>query len=264
MLRCGSAGHRVGTTVKHSRCGGAIGMFVRIQNHDDDTCTEQSPPQPPLRIGVVEDHESVVLGLSTLLADQADLLLVASAPTVDELLAITSDLDLAILDLRLRDGSSPTGNVQRLSAAGIGVLVFTGGGGFVSGAIGRCGRGAGGWSASPSPTTWWCRRFGGAAAGDSVITTDWATAVDSDPDLSIVGLSPQQLRVLELYASGGETTNRVARLTGLAAPTVTEYLGGRIRTKYAEAGRPAPTKTELYKRAVEDGHLPIPRSSHQR
>lgn len=243
---------------------GAIGMFVRIQNHDDDTCTEQSPPQPPLRIGVVEDHESVVLGgLSTLLADQADLLLVASAPTVDELLAITSDLDLAILDLRLRDGSSPTGNVQRLSAAGIGVLVFTGG---EDSYLVRLAAAAGvlGVVRKSEPNDVVVQAIRGAAAGDSVITTDWATAVDSDPDLSIVGLSPQQLRVLELYASGGETTNRVARLTGLAAPTVTEYLGGRIRTKYAEAGRPAPTKTELYKRAVEDGHLPIPRSSHQR
>lgn len=240
---------------------GAIGMFVRIQNHDDDTCTDQPSLRRPLRIGVVEDHESVVLGLSTLLADQSDLLLVASAPTVDELLAITSDLDLAILDLRLRDGSSPTGNVQRLSAAGIGVLVFTGG---EDPYLVRLAAAAGvlGVVRKSEPNDVVVQAIRGAAAGDAVITTDWATAVDSDPDLSIVGLSPQQLRVLELYASG-ETTNRVARLTGLAAPTVTEYLG-RIRTKYAEAGRPAPSKTELYKRAVEDGHLPIPRSSHQR
>ncbi|MFJ7624450.1 DNA-binding response regulator, partial [Rhodococcus erythropolis] len=42
-----------------------------------------------------------------------------------------------------------------------------------------------------------------------------------------------------------------------APQTVNDYLQ-RIRQKYAAAGRPAPTKTDLYKRAVEDGVLPIP------
>ena len=37
--------------------------------------------------------------------------------------------------------------------------------------------------------------------------------------------------------------------------TVKQYLG-RVREKYARAGRAAPTKLELYYRAVEDGHLP--------
>jgi hypothetical protein len=32
----------------------------------------------------------------------------------------------------------------------------------------------------------------------------------------------------------------------------------RIRQKYARAGRPAHTKIDLYKRAVEDGILPSP------
>jgi hypothetical protein len=36
---------------------------------------------------------------------------------------------------------------------------------------------------------------------------------------------------------------------------VREYLD-RIRTKYVEVGRPAPTKVDLLRRAVEDGILP--------
>ena len=62
--------------------------------------------------------------------------------------------------------------------------------------------------------------------------------------------------MLALYASG-EKADRVARLTGLTTHTVNDYLG-RIRAKYADAGRPANTKTDLYKRAVEDGWLPVP------
>lgn len=89
-----------------------------------------------------------------------------------------------------------------------------------------------------------------------MVTTEWAAAIDGDPGLDEVGLSPRQLEVLELYASG-EKADRVARLTGLAPQTVNDYLQ-RIRQKYAAVGRPAPTKTDLYKRAVEDGVLPIP------
>ncbi|WP_236581196.1 LuxR C-terminal-related transcriptional regulator, partial [Rhodococcus sp. T7] len=89
-----------------------------------------------------------------------------------------------------------------------------------------------------------------------VATTDWAAAIDGDPNLLDVDLSPRQREVLALYASG-EKAARVASLTGLAQETVNDYLG-RIRQKYAEAGRPAPTKTDLYKRALEDGWLPIP------
>jgi DNA-binding NarL/FixJ family response regulator len=95
-----------------------------------------------------------------------------------------------------------------------------------------------------------------AAGGEQVVTTDWAAAIDGDPQLSHVGLSPRQEEVLTLYASG-EKASRVARLTGLSEQTVNDYLG-RIRQKYADAGRPAPTKTDLYKRAVEDGWLPVP------
>jgi two-component system, NarL family, response regulator DevR len=37
--------------------------------------------------------------------------------------------------------------------------------------------------------------------------------------------------------------------------TTKQYLG-RVREKYSRARRAAPTKWELYYRAVEDGHLP--------
>jgi two-component system nitrate/nitrite response regulator NarL len=46
----------------------------------------------------------------------------------------------------------------------------------------------------------------------------------------------------------------VARKMAISEQTVKQYLG-RVREKYALAGRAAPTKLELYHRAVEDGHL---------
>ncbi|MGW0026568.1 LuxR C-terminal-related transcriptional regulator [Rhodococcus sp. NPDC003383] len=206
-------------------------------------------------IGVVEDHESVVLGLGAMLAAEPDLELVCAAPTVQELLARNVRLDLAILDLRLEDGSSPKNNVEQLRAAGIETLIFTG---AENPYLVRSAARAGvlGVVRKSAPAAVVVEAIRTAASGGQVVSTDWAAAIDGDPDLGDVGLSPRQLEVLELYASG-EKLDRVARLTGLAPQTVNDYLQ-RIRQKYAEAGRPAPTKTDLYKRAVEDGLLPIP------
>lgn len=207
------------------------------------------------RIGLVEDHESVALGLQSMLADTSDLTLVAIAPTVGELLTRHEELDLVVLDLRLGDGSSPRSNVEQLHAAGVRVLVYTGAENpFMVRSAARAG--VLGVVRKSEPAAAIVSAIRRAASGGQVVTTEWAAAIDGDPSLPDVGLSPRQREVLELYASG-EKAARVARLTGLSEQTVNDYLV-RIRNKYAEAGRPAPTKTDLYKRAVEDGWLPMP------
>ncbi|QCB49410.1 response regulator transcription factor [Rhodococcus sp. PAMC28707] len=207
------------------------------------------------RIGLVEDHESVALGLRSILADQSDLDLIAVAATVDELLASGRTLDLVVLDLRLGDGSSPRSNVEQLHAAGAQVLVYTGAENpFLVRSAARAG--VLGVVRKSEPAAAIVSAIRRAAAGGQVVTTDWAAAIDGDPQLPDVGLSPRQREVLALYASG-EKAGRVARLAGLSEQTVNDYLV-RIRNKYAQAGRPAPTKTDLYKRAVEDGWLPMP------
>lgn len=210
---------------------------------------------PVRRIGLVEDHESVALGFAAMLADQSDIELVCTATTVGGLLAQCTELDLAVLDLRLSDGSSPKSNVEQLRAAGLETLVFTGAENpYLLRSAARAGVLGVVRKSEPSAVVVDAIRV--AASGGQVASTEWAAAIDGDPELVDVGLSPRQLEVLELYASG-EKLDRVAKLTNLAPQTVSDYLQ-RIRQKYVEAGRPAPTKTDLYKRAVEDGWLPIP------
>ena len=51
------------------------------------------------------------------------------------------------------------------------------------------------------------------------------------------------------------STARVAELTALSPKTVESYID-RIRAKYAAIDRAAPSKLDLYHRAVEDGVLP--------
>ncbi|WP_246600949.1 helix-turn-helix transcriptional regulator [Skermania piniformis] len=195
------------------------------------------------------------MGMTAMLAAEPDLDLVATAETVPDLLARSDRLDLVVLDLRLADGSVPEDNVRMLRERAIEVLVFTGADNpFLVRSAAKAGvLGVVRKSADAATVVDSVRR---AASGEQVVTTDWAAAIDGDPGLAGVGLSPRQQEVLTLYASG-EKASRVARLTGLSEQTVNDYLA-RIRQKYADAGRPAPTKTDLYKRAVEDGWLPVP------
>lgn len=207
------------------------------------------------KIGVIEDHSSVVLGLQAMLADHPGVEVAASAGTVTELLDQGVELDLILLDLRLSDGSSPTANVEQLRAAGLESLVFTG---AENPYLVRLAAKAGvlGVIRKSEPTEVVVAAIVAAAEGRQVVTTEWAAAIDGDPALADVELSPRQRDVLALYASG-ERADRVARMTGLSRNTVNDYLA-RIRVKYAQAGRPAGSKVELYQRAVEDGLLPMP------
>jgi len=74
------------------------------------------------RIALVEDHESVAIGLAAMLAAEPDLELVHTARTVAELLDAVGpspDLDLCVLDLRLADSSLPEDNVRALRERGV-------------------------------------------------------------------------------------------------------------------------------------------------
>ncbi|WP_440714228.1 response regulator transcription factor [Gordonia sp. FQ] len=211
-----------------------------------------------VRVGMVDDHRAPVWGIERIFEQQPDLSLVASAATVGELLDQTTDLDVVILDLRLGDGTTPRENVERLTEHGIGTVVYTSGehpdllrSAARAGTLGVVLK-----SATEGEIIDAIRAGG---RGEEVLTTEWAAAIDGDPNLDAVELSPQLQRVLTLYASGG-TSISVGQELGVSPDTVNEYLK-RIRQKYADAGRPTRTKLDLFKRAVEDGWLPMPQRS---
>jgi hypothetical protein len=66
--------------------------------------------------------------------------------------------------------------------------------------------------------------------------------------------------VLLAYVSGNELLPTLARRLGIDHETLKTHLR-RIRAKYAAVGRPAPTRRDLYVRAVEDGVVPPPAES---
>ncbi len=160
------------------------------------------------RIGVIDDHDSVIEGLRGFFADTDDLHLVVGAHTVGDLLAqLTSDspdmglpLDLVVLDLRLGDGSTPAGNIAELSEAGVSTLVYTSGD---EPYLVRDAAGAGtlGVVRKNATKTEVCAAVRTAASGSTVVSMDWAAALDSDPQF--VDLPTRLREVLELYAAGG-------------------------------------------------------------
>ncbi len=206
-------------------------------------------------MAAVDDHPVILGGIAAWLSGQASgIRVVATAATVSALLAGPGrQAQVILLDLELGDGSTAAANVAAIRAAGPAVLVL---------------------SASDNPATvrsairagalgYVLKSEEGAQVGAAIKAVaagkDWISprlayifATDDTPDRPV--LSPQETRALQLYATGMPMKS-VARRMGISEETAKQYVG-RVREKYARAGRAAPSKLELYHRAVEDGHLP--------
>ena len=210
----------------------------------------QGDPVVRARIGVVDDHPSVVLGLASILNAQPDLHLVAGEATVPELLEQTDRLDLVLLDLVLADGSRPAANIEALAPRGIPVLAYTSG--DRAALVREAGRaGAAGMVRKSELPSVIVESVRAVLRGEVVATADWAAALDSDSDFVSAELTGREAEVLALYASG-ETAERVGEQLFITRETVLDHVR-RIRAKYAAADRPVDTRIKLYLRAVEDG-----------
>jgi DNA-binding NarL/FixJ family response regulator len=208
-------------------------------------------------VAVVDDHPIILeSAASWMMADKSDMRVVATAATVEALLAGSGRrADVVLLDLDLGDGTTVGDNVTAIRAAGPAVLVL---------------------SASDRPTAVRTAMRAGArgyvlkneqserirsairevADGRDWISPQLAHILATDDTADLPALSQQERRTLQLYATGMPMKS-VARKMAISEDTAKQYLG-RVREKYANAGRAAPTKLELYYRAVEDGYLPPP------
>lgn len=194
----------------------------------------------------------MLLGAASILQAQPDFRVVAATETVPQLLALTTKLDVVLLDLVLADDSTPTQNVRRLRLLDIPVLAFTSGDrpaavreAARAGAIGMIRK-----SERPSAIVSAIRL---ALRREVVATSDWAAALDDDAEFVAARLTTREAEVLALYAAG-ETAKRVAEQLFVSRQTVVDHIQ-RIRAKYAAVDRPARSKVDLYRRAVEDGIL---------
>jgi two-component system, NarL family, nitrate/nitrite response regulator NarL len=207
-------------------------------------------------VAAVDDHPIIldsVAGWVT--ADEGDIRVVATAETVDALLAGPGrHADVVLLDLDLGDGTTVASNVAAILAAGAAVLVLSASDRPLA-VRAAMHAGAGGYALKNEQASQIRSAIREVAAGRDWITPRLAYILATD-DAGGPALSHQETRALQLYATGLPMKS-VARKMAISEETVKQYLG-RVREKYAHAGRAASTKLELYYRAVEDGHLPPP------
>lgn len=207
------------------------------------------------RVAVVDDHELVAIAVQNLVDAAEGLGFARHATSVAELVRPMRDADLVLLDLSLRDGSDPGENVRLIRHWGADVLVLT------SGEDPYLVRNASraevlGIVRKSTPREALIDALLTAARGELVPTTEWASALDTDPLLAGAPLTAREREVLGLYASGMGARD-VAELLYISENTVNDHLR-RIRSVYHQLGRPAATKVELYQRGIEDGFVQAP------
>ncbi|MGE5290472.1 MAG: response regulator [Micromonosporaceae bacterium] len=214
-------------------------------------------PATVIKVAAVDDHPIVLGGIAAWLeTKRGDIRVIATAATVDGVLAGPGrHADVVLLDLDLRDGTTAERNVGAILDAGPAVLILAASDRPLS-VRAAMRAGALGYVLKSEHADAVRAAIRAVAAGEAWVSARLAYifATDDAPDRP--ALSPQETRALQLYATGMPLKS-VARRMMIGEETVKQYLG-RVREKYARVGRAAATKLELYRRAVEDGHLPPP------
>jgi len=226
----------------------------------DPTAGAATAAVAPVRVAIVDDHESVRLGIRAACQD-AGFEVVATSASVSELwVALAgSGCDVVVLDLSLGDGFTVTENVQHALSIGAAVLVHS-----IADRVGlvreALAAGAAGVIPKSAATSAVIAAIAAVARGDVLNNLEWASAIDADREFGKAQLAQRERDVLHLYASG-LPLSQVALKLGIKTSTAKEYLD-RIRAKYVEVGRPARSKVELLRRAVEDGILAFDETGH--
>lgn len=192
-------------------------------------------------------------GVVRALGHRTDLAVVYAGSRPAEVLDLERPPDVVLLDLDLEDGSASTDEAAALIARGSRILVVSA---LAEPAVVRAmlGVGVSGLVSKREPSRTLLQAVDAVLAGDRWTQPDLAAILASDPDPERPALTETERRVLTLYASGHKLVSVASRL-GMSPHTAKEHVD-RVRMKYEKAGRPAATKTDLYRRAVQDRMLP--------
>lgn len=211
------------------------------------------------RVALIDDHESVRLGLEAACA-RAEKIVVFSGSNVSgyvdwRAFSGAAPADVVVLDLTLGDGTTVTENVRRLVLDGSSVIIHSVADrpAAVREALAA---GAAGVVSKASPIGDVIAAITTVASGEPLNNVEWASAVEGDRAFADAQLSARERDVLRLYAAG-LPLKVVADRLGVAYSTAKENIT-RVRVKYVDVGRPAPTKVDLLRRAMEDGILAEP------
>ena len=218
-----------------------------------------SAGEPWPTLAVIDDHELMREGLRALILRQApagtSIVYCGGSPEQ----ACRCTPQVALLDVDLGSSGPPLMHgVDLLQQAGAHVLLMSA---YEDARSVRAALGAGALGFVPKRVSFdeLSRAVQVVSRGELYLSIDLAsmlaTAAES-PDLS-----PRELDALRLYSSGLKLA-AVAHRMGVSPHTAREYLD-RVRVKYAQVGRAARTRTELFAEASRDGLLRQPGADQQ-
>jgi DNA-binding NarL/FixJ family response regulator len=209
-----------------------------------------------IRLALLDDHEVLLDSLSSwIYANAPDFDLVLSASSWLQLVHSQNfPTDLVFLDFQLREPVSIEARVRTCRAAGAKVIVLT----SLDSRESEERAMAAGASAFMSKTRSMrevmdVARAVMGLARDPGLQKDWRPLPGGAFQQQIPKLSAGEVEALRLYVSG-LSTGEVGAAMGVQYETAKTYLR-RVREKYARVERPASKKSDLIRRAAEDGYL---------
>jgi two-component system response regulator DesR len=183
-----------------------------------------APPDRPLRVLVVDDHDVVHWGFRLMLSELPWVERCLSARTGEEAVALARrhQPDVALVDLFVADESGPEISERlHLAHPGIRVLLISGAGRISPAAARACG--ATGFVPKDWPAADIARAVRMVGLGMSMFDPGDEAAAAAGP-----GLSPREREVLELVATGA-TNREIAEQLHLSPHTVKEHTSALYR-----------------------------------
>jgi DNA-binding NarL/FixJ family response regulator len=205
---------------------------------------------------VVDDHPVVVAGVRTWCAEAVPPIDVVSAgPTLAAALLPPGDTaDVVVFDLQLKTTSPMYGDLRRLVDAGRQVIVYTMRDDREV-ALACIGIGAFTYMTKAEGEEHLVAAIEAAHGQRPYLPPSLSGALGTDARSDRPRLAPREIDVLREWFHC-ESREMVALTLNLSVHTVNTYLD-RVRIKYANVGRPAPTKAALVARAIQDGIVSV-------
>ncbi|KQV06140.1 response regulator transcription factor [Leifsonia sp. Root112D2] len=209
-----------------------------------------------VRLALLDDHELLLDSLGSWIAGNApefDLVLRASS-WLQLVHSPAFPTDLVIMDLQLAEHVSIEARVRTCRAAGAKVIVLS----AMDTRLDRqraidAGASAYLTKSQPMHEVFAVVRSVSGIDGGAEPSTDWRPLPTGATAVTRPSLSEGERDALKLYADGW-TTAEVAAMMNVKYETAKTYLR-RVREKYGKAGRPTSSRSDLTRRAAEDGYL---------
>lgn len=210
----------------------------------------------PLRLAALDDHPVVLAGLKAVEQVSAgELKIVHSVTEPEELyrLVVEMPVDVALVDLQLKDGLKGPEVVERLDELGVPSVVYTAElrplpirRAMAAGALGL--------ALKNDPLDGLIRTIQGVAAREFAVSSQLADVLIKDPSLT-PKLAPREIEALELLHQGIPRKS-VGRLMNPPASesTVDTYLR-RVSGKYRQLGRTVHGVPDALSHAERDGYF---------